>query len=70
MAKRKLVPVNPGAKVKSRSSFVKQDGKVMPADGSGARGTSKPKLNPTNGASSFKVKTGQSGKRGPINGSK
>jgi hypothetical protein len=41
-----------------------------PTDGAGSRGTSKSKLNPTNGSSKLKVMTGQSGKRGPMNGTR
>lgn len=68
MARKKLMPVNPGAKVKGRKSFARQSGARMPMDGAGARGTGRPKLNPSNGAKSFTVRRGQSGPRGPKDG--
>lgn len=65
---KKLKPKNPGARVVSRTSLAKKSGMRGPMDGAGSRGTGKPKLNPTNGAGSLNVKTGQSGPMGPKNG--
>lgn len=70
MSMKKLMPINPGAKIKSRGSFAGQGSYGGPADGSGDRGTSKPKLNPTNGAGGMSVKTGQGSYRGPAEGTR
>ena len=69
MSMKKLNPTN-GAKMKSRSSFAGQGSYGGPADGSGSRGTSKGKLNPTNGAGAMNVKTGQGSYRGPMDGTR
>lgn len=68
MARRKLMPVNPGAKVRTARSLSKQSGPKSTMTGAGARGTGRAKLNPTNGAKSLRVKSGQSGPKSPMKG--
>lgn len=69
MSMKKLNPTN-GAKTKSRSSFAGQGSYQGPLTGSGSRGTSKAKLNPTNGAGGMKIKTAQGGYQGPLDGTR